>query len=116
MTHDKPWFALLVAVALLFPAHVSLAADIHALDPPFPAAKRAAIEAAVNKSFGEARAPGVVVGIWIPGEGSYVTAKGFADIKTRQPMRTADHFRIGSITKTIFKALTAVVTPNNVPQ
>ena len=46
------------------------------------------------------KVPGVVVGIWIPGEGSYVAAKGFADPRSKQAMRSSYYFRIGSITKT----------------
>ena len=49
----------------------------------FPAAKRAVIDAALTKAFVATKAPGVVVGIWIPGEGSYVAAKGFADIRSQ---------------------------------
>ena len=71
-----------------------------ASDPPFPEVRRAAIEAALDRSFSATKAPGVIVGIWIPGEGSYVAAKGLADLKTRQSMRADDHFRIGSLTKT----------------
>ncbi|MEO8675887.1 MAG: serine hydrolase domain-containing protein [Casimicrobiaceae bacterium] len=93
-------FALFVLTALMLPARTALAVDARTPDPPFPAAKRAAIETALGKSLAETKAPGVVVGIWIPGEGSYVVAKGLADIKTREPMRIADHFRVGSITKT----------------
>ena len=93
-------FAAFVLMASLLPARAALAADAVTTDPPCPAAKRAAIEAALTRSFGETGAPGVVVGIWIPGEGTFVTAKGVADIKTRAPMRIADHFRVGSITKT----------------
>jgi len=47
-------------------------AGARASDPPSPPAKRAAIEAALHKSLAATKAPGVVVGIWIPGEGSYV--------------------------------------------
>ena len=93
-------FAAFVLMASLLPARAALATDAVATDAPFPAAKRAAIEAALTKSLGETGAPGVVAGIWIPGEGNFVTAKGVADIKTRAPMRIADHFRVGSITKT----------------
>src|SRR5262245_51005200 len=81
------------------------AADRKSADPRFPPAKRAAIEAALSKSFAETKAPGVVVGIWIPGEGAFIAAKGFADAKTKQSMRSADYFRIGSNTKTFTATL-----------
>jgi len=70
------------------------------VDRPFPAAKRQQIDAVVNQGYAAAQVPGVVVGIWIPGEGSYVAAKGFADLRSRQAMRSSYYFRIGSITNT----------------
>ena len=48
---------------------------------------------------------GAVVGIWIPGEGGYVATRGVSDVRTKQPMRIDDHFRIGSITKTFTATL-----------
>jgi D-alanyl-D-alanine carboxypeptidase len=75
-------------------------AEVDSPGPPFPESRRAAIEAALDPSFGETKAPGVVVGIWIPGQGSYVAAKGLADVATRQRMSADDYFRVGSITKT----------------
>jgi D-alanyl-D-alanine carboxypeptidase len=66
----------------------------------FPPATVEAINTAIAKWFAEYKAPGVVVGIWIPGRGTYVAARGKADVKTGEPMRIDDHFRIGSITKT----------------
>jgi D-alanyl-D-alanine carboxypeptidase len=71
----------------------------------FPPAKRAAIDAAFTKAFAETKAPGAVVGIWIPGEGTYVATRGFSDAATKTPMRVADHFRVGSITKTFTATL-----------
>jgi D-alanyl-D-alanine carboxypeptidase len=75
-------------------------AEIDSAGQPFPEARRAAIEAALDRSFGETRAPGVVVGIWIPGQGTFVATRGLADAATRQPMSVDDYFRVGSITKT----------------
>ncbi len=92
--------ALLVAFLLPLPGSAAHGAEKDSSSTPFPEARRAAIEAALNRSFGETKAPGVVVGIWMPGEGSYVGARGLADLDTRQPMRTDDYFRVGSITKT----------------
>ena len=71
-----------------------------ATDPRFPVAKRHAIEAALAQSFAATKAPGVVVGIWMPGEGAYVAARGFSDLRSRAQMRSSYYFRIGSITKT----------------
>jgi D-alanyl-D-alanine carboxypeptidase len=89
------WFVAVAAFAVGM-AHAATGEK----DGPFPAATQAAIDAALEKSLAATQAPGVVVGIWIPGEGTYVTAKGYGDPATRQPMRVSDHMRIGSITKT----------------
>lgn len=43
--------------------------------------------------------PGAVVGIWVPGQGEWVVARGKADFKTGRKLSTADKFRIGSLTK-----------------
>ena len=51
-------FALLALAALLLPPQPALAADT-----PFPPAKRAALDAALAKSFAATKAPGVVVGM-----------------------------------------------------
>jgi D-alanyl-D-alanine carboxypeptidase len=43
---------------------------------------------------------GVVVGVWVPGEGEYVLVMGKANLKTGEQRDLDDPFRIGSITKT----------------
>ena len=83
-------------VALLLPLRAAFAAD----DTPFPPARRAAIDNALDQSFAATKAPGVIVGVWIPGEGSYVATRGVSDVTMKRPMGVDDHFRIGSITKT----------------
>jgi len=87
-------------VAFLLPLTGRAARGDDSPDTPFPEARRTAIEKALDRSFGATKAPGVVVGIWVPGEGSYVGTRGVADLDTRQPMRSDDSFRVGSITKT----------------
>ena len=102
--HLRAPLALALLVSLAFVAPASFAQQHkqpqRPADPPFPAAKRNQINATLNKAFTDSKAPGAVVGIWIPGEGSFIAAKGFADLRSRQPMRSSYHFRIGSITKT----------------
>ena len=90
-----------VLVTAFSVAPVAYAADVM-MPPerPFPEAKRASIDAALDKAFVAAKVPGAVVGIWIPGEGSYVATKGYADGRTKRAMRSSYYFRIGSITKT----------------
>jgi D-alanyl-D-alanine carboxypeptidase len=64
----------------------------------------AAIDAVVAKDReiygGRTPVPGVLVGVWDGEGGSYVKAFGFADLATHTPLSAADHFRIGSNTKT----------------
>jgi D-alanyl-D-alanine carboxypeptidase len=66
----------------------------------FSTATRTALDKAITRWFTAFKAPGVVVGIWIPNKGTYVVARGDADRATGQPMSLADHVRIGSVTKT----------------
>jgi len=44
--------------------------------------------------------PGVVVAIWVPGEGEYFFTKGVANLETGALRELDDPFRIASITKT----------------
>jgi D-alanyl-D-alanine carboxypeptidase len=67
--------------------------------PTFAPATVSAINAAIANWFSEYQAPGVIVGIWMPG-GTFVTAQGKADMVTGEPMSVDDHVRVGSITKT----------------
>ncbi|WP_078990675.1 serine hydrolase domain-containing protein [Streptomyces sp. XY413] len=58
------------------------------------------LDAAVRQVMREAGVPGVIVGLWAPGKGSYVKAFGVADKATGAPMRSDFNTRIGSQTKT----------------
>ncbi|MYT26776.1 serine hydrolase, partial [Streptomyces sp. SID7760] len=60
----------------------------------------ARLDTAVRKVMRETRVPGVTVGLWAPGKGSYVKTFGVADKATGAPMATDLHVRIGSETKT----------------
>lgn len=66
----------------------------------FPPATVKAINGAIATWFGTYKAPGVIVGIWIPRKGSFVAALGKADRATGAPMQLDDRMRIGSVTKT----------------
>jgi D-alanyl-D-alanine carboxypeptidase len=67
--------------------------------PSFPPATTAAIDKAISSTLSAFNAPGAIVGISIPGRGTYVVAKGVADVATGEPMQVDDHMRIGSVTK-----------------
>src|SRR5689334_4420940 len=65
----RSWRALAALICFVV-SHVAIAAD-----PRFPLATRHQIDTTVTRSFKDTRAPGAVVGIWMP-DGVYVTAKG----------------------------------------
>lgn len=58
------------------------------------------LDSAVTAKLAEMGAPGVIVGISVPGDIDYVRAFGSADLATGAPMVVDDHMRIGSVTKT----------------
>ncbi|MDR3504317.1 MAG: serine hydrolase [Legionella sp.] len=43
--------------------------------------------------------PGVLAGIWVPGQGQLIIEDGVADISTNRPISALDHVRIASLTK-----------------
>ncbi|MGW2273981.1 serine hydrolase domain-containing protein [Streptomyces yangpuensis] len=67
---------------------------------PITPAVAARLDTAIRQVMREAGVPGVIVGLWAPGKGSYVKAFGVADKATGAPMRTDFNTRIGSQTKT----------------
>ncbi|MFH8626342.1 serine hydrolase domain-containing protein [Streptomyces vietnamensis] len=82
----------------------TVAAGVHGEDdcPPggFGPELTARLDKAVEDVREQAGIPGVAVGLWMPGRGSYVHATGVADKVTGEPMSTDGFIRIGSETKT----------------
>ena len=66
----------------------------------FPASTINKLDSVIGKIRAEQNLPGLVVGIWIPGEGEYTIALGSADLKTKLHRDINSQFRIASITKT----------------
>jgi D-alanyl-D-alanine carboxypeptidase len=58
------------------------------------------LDAAVSEEMQGNDIPGVAVGVWMPGEGEYVVARGKANRESGEERDLDDPFRIGSITKT----------------
>ncbi|MGX2998205.1 serine hydrolase domain-containing protein [Streptomyces sp. JNUCC 64] len=58
------------------------------------------LDGAVRRVMDEAGVPGVTVGLWAPGKGSYVRSFGIADKTTAEHMDPDLYMRIGSETKT----------------
>ncbi len=75
-----------------------------AADQSFGADVQRRIEAAVRKDLavygGVQPVPGVAVGVWFPGRGSFERGFGDAELAPRRAMSLGDRFRIGSNTKT----------------
>ena len=81
-------------------ASASQGADTQQPDGAFSPATARVIQAIVASGFAAANLPGLVVGVWVPGRGSYVQALGISDTATSAPLQLSDHFRIASNTKT----------------
>ncbi|MFD9795388.1 serine hydrolase domain-containing protein [Streptomyces sp. NPDC059070] len=68
----------------------------HELSPQLSAK----LDKAVREAMKQLNLPGLQVGVWLPGKGSYVRAFGVADKKTGERMTDDMKIRIGSVTKT----------------
>ncbi|HEY9330882.1 MAG TPA: serine hydrolase domain-containing protein [Streptomyces sp.] len=86
------------------PAVHAMGVDRHGQDDCPPGGLGPEVNARLDKAIEDVREqagiPGVVVGLWMPGKGSYVRATGVADTATREPMAAGSYIRIGSETKT----------------
>jgi len=69
-------------------------------DNPFPSSVQKQLDSALDTTMKNADVPGAIVGVWVPGKGSWVATRGVADTATRKPVATGDLVKIGSITKT----------------
>ncbi len=69
-------------------------------EPPFSPDIEAKLEKAVDDNMKAGNIPGVIVGIWAPGKGTWIAAKGVADISAARELQPADKVRIAGNTKT----------------
>ena len=67
---------------------------------PFSRDVQDKLNKAVNDKMAEFGVPGVIVGVWVPGKGNWISCKGAGDIQTGAGPTIYDHVRIASITKT----------------
>jgi len=58
------------------------------------------VEEFIAQQMEQQNLPSVVVGVWAPGEGHYLTAQGKANLDTGEQRGLGQPFRIASITKT----------------
>ncbi|MBL1082615.1 beta-lactamase family protein [Streptomyces actinomycinicus] len=96
LTAAAPPAALPGAVAAGSPSPSVPGPDVRPLSP----AVARQLDTAVQRVMHEAHVPGVTVGIWTPGQGSYVRSFGVADKADGRPMAPDLFMRIGSETKT----------------
>jgi D-alanyl-D-alanine carboxypeptidase len=95
--------AVALAVSVVLTQSVSAraaSAEVSAADPAVQSAIAKAVEKERGVYGGVTPVPGVLIGVWDGKGGSYVHAFGAADLATGRPLTPADHFRIGSNTKT----------------
>ncbi|MFC8510239.1 serine hydrolase domain-containing protein [Streptomyces sp. NPDC057411] len=108
--------ATLLVASVLAPVAATPATTVHAASPgPLGTARHdeddcppdglgpeltARLDKTIETVRRQAGIPGVVVGLWLPGQGSYVRATGTADKATGEPMFPDTYVRIGSETKT----------------
>jgi len=73
-------------------------------DATFSPSTQQKIEAVVRSDLasygGNEPVPGVVIGVWYPGHGTFVRSIGYGELSPRRVMTLDDRFRIGSNTKT----------------
>jgi D-alanyl-D-alanine carboxypeptidase len=86
----------LLAALICAPAH----ADETRTNLPADLARR--IDGAVAAHIEADKLPSLAIGIWMPGTGFYLSARGEANIATHAPRRLDQPFRIGSISKTMY--------------
>ncbi|MET9951683.1 serine hydrolase domain-containing protein [Streptomyces sp. NPDC006339] len=107
--------ATLLVASVLAPVAATPATPVHAAAPATAAGPQhgddcppgglgpeltARLDRTVEDVRKQARVPGLVVGLWMPGKGCYVRATGVADKTTGRPMFADTYVRIGSETKT----------------
>jgi D-alanyl-D-alanine carboxypeptidase len=68
--------------------------------PSVQSAIVAAVEKDRERYGGRAPIPATLIGVWDDKGRSFIRAFGYADLEKRMPLTPADHFRIGSNTKT----------------
>jgi D-alanyl-D-alanine carboxypeptidase len=89
---------------------VAIAAELAFLAPPgaeasFSHRQEGKMERAVEGWKHEMHYPGLEAGLWQKGVGSFRTTVGVANRDTSRPLGFADHFQVGSITKTFTATL-----------
>ncbi|KKM00100.1 hypothetical protein LCGC14_1807810 [marine sediment metagenome] len=99
MRRREHWITSVIIWAMLV-SLLALGVSGWALEKKFDKQTQEKMEKALDKAMQESRSPAAIVGVWAPGDGTWVVAKGTADIETGQLAQIEDKTRLGSITKT----------------
>jgi D-alanyl-D-alanine carboxypeptidase len=84
---------------------VAAPAAVSITDPSVQGAIAALVEKNRAIYGGRTPVPGVLIGVWDANGRSYVRGFGYADVPKKRPLTAADHFRIGSNTKTFVASI-----------
>ncbi len=98
--YSLAFIALFFGCALVAPTAVVAQEAATIASPAVQSAIVAAIEKDRARFGGRTPLPAALIGVWDGKGNEFVRAFGYADLKKRVPLTTADHFRIGSNTKT----------------
>jgi D-alanyl-D-alanine carboxypeptidase len=97
---------VILSLAALAPAPGLAGARARAAAPAtFSPAIQRQFQQALEQTIANPTVPGAIVGIWVPGRGTWIQAAGLADRATKRPMQVQDYTRIGSLTKTFIGTL-----------
>lgn len=91
---------LIVSIILVVIVVAGLVFYYSGRERPFSPEIEAKLDQLMVETMKKYNSPGMTLGIWVPGKGSFVKAKGIADLATGRKIKTKDIFRIGSLTKT----------------
>src|SRR5918911_434952 len=81
-----------VSLAALAPAPGLARARAQAAAPAsFPPAIQRQFQQALNQTVANHNVPGAIVGIWVPGRGTWIHTAGLADRATKRPMQVQDY-------------------------
>ncbi|MBV9271956.1 MAG: beta-lactamase family protein [Candidatus Eremiobacteraeota bacterium] len=100
----KPFVVALCSVLMLGTLTSANASTSAASQAALTPAQEHAIEAAARKELrafgGKQPIPGVYIALYMPGKAPYLKSIGYSDLEKKTPFQPADHFRVGSNTKT----------------
>ncbi len=106
---NPKWAVVAVAAVTVFllsgcfatASNVASAPPTASTTAPRPRIACEKLDAALDEGFAASGMPGVIVGLWIPGQDEWVATRGVSDLDSNLPMDRANQSKIGSITKTI---------------